>query len=109
MSIPHAKSGEVIQLPLGAALGDSKTTSLVKTKELELIRMVLPAGKEIPSHKAPGEITVQCLEGRIAFTAHAMTQDLVSGKTALPQSRRASFTNGNRRFFVAGDDIASKD
>jgi quercetin dioxygenase-like cupin family protein len=67
-------------LLLGAALGASKTTSLVKTNELELIRMVHPAGKEIPPHKAPGEITVQCLEGRIAFTAHANTQDLAAGQ-----------------------------
>jgi quercetin dioxygenase-like cupin family protein len=80
MSIQHAKSGEVIQLALGATLGDSKTTTLVKTDDLELIRLVLPAGKEIPSHKAPGEITVQCLEGRVAFTSSGTTQELVPGQ-----------------------------
>jgi quercetin dioxygenase-like cupin family protein len=80
MSIQHAKAGEVIHLPLGAALGNSKTTTLVKTEELELIRLVIPAGKEIPSHKAPGEITVQCLEGRVAFTANGTTQELTSGQ-----------------------------
>ena len=69
MSIQHAKSGEIVQLPLGADLSSSKTTTLVKTADLELIRLVLPAGKEIPTHKAPGELTVQCLEGRVAFTA----------------------------------------
>ena len=80
MSIPHAKPGEVIHLPLGAALGSSKTTTLVKTSGLELIRLVLPAGKEIPTHKAPGEITVQCLEGRVAFTADGKTQELTAGQ-----------------------------
>lgn len=80
MSIPHAKSGEIISLPLGTALGNSRTATLVKTNDLELIRLVLPAGKEIPSHKAPGEITVQCLEGRIAFTAEGQTQELTAGK-----------------------------
>ena len=80
MSIQHAKPGDVIQLPLGAALGSSKTTTLVKTAVLELIRLVLPAGKEIPTHKAPGEITVQCLEGRVAFTAEGTTQELATGQ-----------------------------
>ena len=42
MAIPHAKPGEVIQLPLGTALGSSKTTTLVKTADLELIRLRTP-------------------------------------------------------------------
>jgi quercetin dioxygenase-like cupin family protein len=80
MSIPHIKSGEVLQLPLGTALDGSKTATLVKTTDLEVIRLVLHAGKEIPSHKAPGEITVQCLEGRVAFTAEGKTQELTAGQ-----------------------------
>jgi quercetin dioxygenase-like cupin family protein len=80
MSIQHAKPGEIIQLPLGADLSGSKTTTLIKTADLELIRLVLRVGKEIPTHKAPGEITVQCLEGRVAFTAQGKTQDLTSGQ-----------------------------
>jgi quercetin dioxygenase-like cupin family protein len=80
MSIEHFKSGESIQLPLGANLPRSKTTTLVKTTDLELIRLVLPAGKEIPTHKALGEITVQCLEGRVAFTVASMTQELTTGQ-----------------------------
>jgi quercetin dioxygenase-like cupin family protein len=80
MSIHHAKSNEVIPLALGAALGGAKTTTLVKTADLELVRLVLPAGKEIPSHKAPGEITVQCLEGRVLFTADDKTLELVAGQ-----------------------------
>jgi len=80
MSIRHATAGEVIQLPLGAALRSSKTTTLVKTDELELIRLVLPAGKEIPTHKAPGPITVQSLEGRVAFAAGSNRQELTPGQ-----------------------------
>lgn len=80
MSIPHAKSGEIIQLRLGAALSSSKTTSLAKTAELELIRMILPAGKQIAPHKAPGAITVQCLEGCIDFTTELQTRELAAGQ-----------------------------
>jgi quercetin dioxygenase-like cupin family protein len=69
MAIPHAQSGEVIDIrPLGSALAQARTSTLAKTKALEIIRLVIPAGKDIPGHKAQGEITVQCLEGRVAFT-----------------------------------------
>ena len=64
MSIPHLKSGEVVQLSLGTGLNAAITTTLVKTHDLEVIRLVVARGKEIPTHKAPGPITVQCLEGR---------------------------------------------
>ena len=70
MAVLHAKSGEVIDIrPLGSALARATTTTLVKTKVLEVIRLVIPAGKHISEHRAPGEITVQCLEGRVAFKA----------------------------------------
>jgi len=80
MSIHHAKPGEIIQLPLRTTPSSFTTATLVKTNDLELIRLVLPAGKEIPTHKVPGEITVQSLEGRVAFTAGQKTQELVAGQ-----------------------------
>ena len=67
-------------MPLGALLTDSKTHTLIKTENLEVVRMVMPAGKEISQHKAPGEKTVQCLEGKIAFTALGKTEELLAGK-----------------------------
>ncbi len=78
MAIPHAKSGEVVQLRSTPALTATKT--LVKTNNLEVIQLVIPAGKEIATHKAPGEITVQCLEGRVLFTAHEKSQELGAGQ-----------------------------
>jgi quercetin dioxygenase-like cupin family protein len=79
MAVAHAQSGEVIHLPLGGGLSTSKTTTLIKTDQLELIRLVLPAGKAIPIHKAPGAMTVQCLEGRVTFTAAGDSQELAPG------------------------------
>lgn len=81
MAIPHAKSGEVIDIrPLGTALDQTRTTTLAKTETLEIIRLVVPSGKEIPTHQAPGEITVQCLEGRVVFTAAGESQELSMGE-----------------------------
>jgi quercetin dioxygenase-like cupin family protein len=77
VAIPHAKPGEPISVrALGPALVETKTTTLIKTDSLEVIRLVVPAGKEIPTHRVAGEITVQCLEGRVAFTAGDTTREL---------------------------------
>lgn len=81
MAIAHAASGEIVDAgPLGAALASAETRTLVKTKAFEVIRLVIHAGKEIPTHKAPNEITVQCLEGRVALTAEGKTHELTAGK-----------------------------
>jgi quercetin dioxygenase-like cupin family protein len=81
MAIPHANPGDVIDVrPLGAALATTKTSTLFKTERIEVVRLVMAAGKEITQHKAPGEITVHCLEGRIAFTALGKTQELTAGQ-----------------------------
>ena len=81
MAIPHAESGQIIDIrPLGERLKSAVTTTLVKTDHLEVIRLVLPAGKEIPPHKAPHEITVQCLEGVVNFTSGERTQMLEAGQ-----------------------------
>lgn len=80
MSIPHANPGELVDVrPLGAALAATFTKTLLKTGAMEVLRMILPAGKVIPTHKARGEIIVQCLEGKIAFTAYGKTNELEAG------------------------------
>jgi quercetin dioxygenase-like cupin family protein len=81
MAIPHAKSGEVIDLrPAGGADAPAPTSTLVKTDRLEVIRLGVPAGKQFPQHQVAGEITVQCLEGRVAFTAGASARELQAGQ-----------------------------
>lgn len=81
MSIPHASPGEVVDVrPLGAALATAVTRTLVKTDSIDVIRMIVPAGKEIPTHKAKGQLVVQCLEGKIAFTACGKTHELQAGQ-----------------------------
>ena len=81
MAIPHAQPGEVIDVrPLADTLPSSKTRTLIKTAHVEVIRIALPAGKVIADHKAPGEITVQCLEGRVAFTVSEKIQELTPGQ-----------------------------
>jgi quercetin dioxygenase-like cupin family protein len=80
MAQPHAQSGQVVSvLPLGDQLGGAKTTAILKAGQLEIVRIVLLAGKEMREHKTPGEITVQCIEGRIEFRTPGAVQVLGPG------------------------------
>ena len=57
MAIPHAHPGETIDVrPLGAALPDTTTHALFKTKGVEVVRVVMQKGKAIPEHKTSGEV-----------------------------------------------------
>jgi|SRR6185312_5181285 len=81
MAIPHAQPGQVIDVrPLGAALASTQTNTLIRTTEFEVIRLIVPSGKQIQEHKAKGDIVVHCLEGEVAFTVAGSTQNLHAGE-----------------------------
>lgn len=66
MAISHLASGQVTNvLPIEASLAEVKTTALFKGPHLEVIRMVLLAGKKIPPHQVSGSITIHCLKGEV--------------------------------------------
>jgi quercetin dioxygenase-like cupin family protein len=80
MALKHSASGAVTSVrPLGADLANATTSTILKAAQLELIRIVLLAGKEMREHKVPGEITVQCIEGCIEFRALGKTLTLQPG------------------------------
>lgn len=80
MSIPHAASGELIDLsPLHEHAKDTVSTTLVRDDHIEVFRLVLPAGKFLQKHKAAGSITIQCLEGVVELDAHGRKQTLSPG------------------------------
>lgn len=80
MAQQHVQSGQVVSvLPLGEWLASAKTMALLKADQLEIVRIVLRAGMALHEHSAPGEITVQCIEGRIEFDTPQGTQLMEPG------------------------------
>ena len=66
MALPHAKLLDVIDIgPLGPALLDSVSTSLLKSDRIQLLHLVLPARRDIPQHHVGDECTIHCLEGDV--------------------------------------------
>jgi quercetin dioxygenase-like cupin family protein len=80
MAIHHASSGELIDIrPLNDRLKTTSTAALFKSSHLEVSRTVLRAGMDVPPHDVAGEMTVQCLEGRIELTAAGTTHSMRAG------------------------------
>ena len=77
MGLHHNAAGEVLKLlRLNDQLPHDATFAIAKTDSIEVIRMVLPKGKKIPPHHAPGEITVQCLTGHVTFSVEGSPREL---------------------------------
>ncbi len=80
MAQKKIRPGEVVNLySLKEDMPEDATLALMKTEDMEAIRMVLPKGKEITKHSVDGEVSVQCLEGRTEFTVDGETHLLSSG------------------------------
>jgi len=81
MALTHATPGAPCDVrPLGPRLGASLSVALFKSRQLEVIRLVLPAGKTMPPHSVHGEITLQCIEGLLQVELRAGVQVLEPGQ-----------------------------
>lgn len=81
MSIPHAQPGQAIDVsPFNQTLPEQRTVALFKSAQLEVIRLVLAAGKTMPEHQLRGEITIQCIEGVLDVQIEGVSTLLQSGQ-----------------------------
>lgn len=80
MALHHASSGEIVPIrPLGEKLLESPSTALLKAHQLEVMHLVIPAGKSKPEHQVQGEFTLYCLEGAVELRAYGKAQTLHAG------------------------------
>jgi quercetin dioxygenase-like cupin family protein len=92
MALPHARPLDVIAVrPLGAALAEAVSTSLLKTDRLQLLHLVLPAHKDQPEHHVDDECTIHCLEGDVEVVMPGGNRRLGPGQlVVLPARQRHS-------------------
>lgn len=55
-------------------------TAIFKSKDLEVLRLVLRAGDYLPPHRVPGGITVQCLHGALELGADGEKKRIQAGQ-----------------------------
>lgn len=90
MAMPHAQPLDVINVrPLGEALIDTFSTSLIKTDRIQLQHLVLPARHDQPEHAVAYECTIHCLEGDVEVVMPGGSRRLGPGQlVVLPGGQR---------------------
>lgn len=80
MALPHANPLDIINVaPLGDALRNAVSTSLIKTDRLQLLHLVLPQHHDQPHHHVDDECTIHCLEGDVEVVMGAGVRRLRPG------------------------------
>ncbi|ASC68383.1 cupin domain-containing protein [Achromobacter denitrificans] len=88
MALKHANPLEVIDLfhrPASTEPEPPVSISLLRTTDLQLIRLVLPAGHRMPSHQVPGVLTLHCLSGQVDVETPARQCTLAEGQLVMLQ------------------------
>jgi quercetin dioxygenase-like cupin family protein len=81
MTQPAAMPGQTAFVqPLTAIEEKSRQIALVKTPQVKVVQLIVPAGRDVPTHQAQGELIVHCLEGRVSLFALGNTYDLTPGQ-----------------------------
>jgi quercetin dioxygenase-like cupin family protein len=81
MAMEHAQPAQAVDVgPLGQAVQGERSKALFKARDLEVVRLVLRAGEQFPSHKVAGDITIHCLEGALAISADGREHPLRAGQ-----------------------------
>jgi quercetin dioxygenase-like cupin family protein len=76
MALKHATSGEVLELLPATPTAVQISQALVCAPRLEVMRLVMEAGKQIPAHAVAGPLTIQCLRGSVEVLADGVWQTL---------------------------------
>ncbi|SSW72151.1 hypothetical protein AVE30378_04954 [Achromobacter veterisilvae] len=88
MALKHADPLEVIDLFHRQPSSEPEpavSISLLRTTELQLIRLVLPAGHRMPSHHVPGVLTLHCLAGEVDIETPDRQCTLAQGQLVMLQ------------------------
>lgn len=90
MNKGHIESGEVVNLEtLKGDMSVDSSYALVKSEDMEVIRMALHAGKSIEEHNVDGEMSVQCLRGDILFMVDGEAVELKDNDWLYLQKKQA--------------------
>jgi quercetin dioxygenase-like cupin family protein len=80
MAATRTVSNQVLSVIPPDAFADGKKSSvLVETPELKLVRLTLRNAQRIPTHVAPGELLLYCAIGHLTLFAGGKTQSVPAG------------------------------
>ena len=93
MSNSETTPGQVIEIPpFPSGLAASRETVLGRTGNVTIVQLVIPQGREVPTHEFQGEAIVQCLQGQVCL--------LVLGGTIDLHERELTYLTANEPFSI---------
>ena len=109
MTKPRAAPGQLVDLNRCATTADTNQEAvLVKTQDVEITRLFIPAGSTIPTYEAAGQIILHCLEGRISIVALGESRELSTGQLLYLALNEAFSIRGLEQASVLATVIANK-
>jgi quercetin dioxygenase-like cupin family protein len=79
MAPTDSRPGQPIPIgPLGPLLAEARTETLIQTDDLRVLRLVIRAGEQHPTHTPSGTAVLHCLEGRVAVSVGGRTSELAA-------------------------------
>ena len=110
MAVPLTRPGKVIDLRPPETTQDAHHLSLlVKTQDVEIVQLQIPAGSSIPTYKAAGEIILHCIEGRISLAALETSCEMQGGELLYLTLNETFSIQGIEDATVLATIFASKD
>ena len=94
MATHHAAPGEIVNLETWAEdLPEEHSKIIARIEQMELARLVLPAGEVVGKHHIDGPLVIHCLSGAVDITALGQERNLGSGELIyLPAGEKFTMT-----------------
>ena len=109
MTKPLATPSDVVDLRPSATTGDTnQLIVLVQSPAVEITQLLIPAGSNIPTYEAVGEIILHCLEGRISLEVLGQPHELRAGQLLYLAVNEPFSIRGLERASVLATIIAPK-
>lgn len=80
MKTGHCPSEVIAVQSTGPWPALSRSEILLKSDRLRVVRIVLSAGASLKEHTAPGDLLVQCVQGKVTFSLPQQSHVLQSGE-----------------------------
>ena len=110
MAAPLTRPGKVIDLRPPETTQDAHHLSLlVKTQDVEIVQLQIPAGSSLPTYEAAGEIILHCIEGRISPAALETSCEMQGGELLYLTLNETFSIQGIEDATVLATIITSKD
>jgi quercetin dioxygenase-like cupin family protein len=81
MNTPLTSHGDIVDLcPITSANDVNQAVVLVRTDDVTIVQLLIPAGSNIPIYEASGEIILHCVQGRVSVDALGEPHELRAGQ-----------------------------